>query len=1207
MPQTIYAVIIGINDYPHNPLYGCINDALEVREFFRKIANSNQDIEKFDAKLLLSPRGSDDAKALKEAKLKKKEYEAPTRKNIIKAFDHFNKADAEKGDICLFYYSGHGSIQTAPPEFWHMKSGKQLETIVCSDSRKKGGHDLLDKELAYLIWNATKGKEPGENGKKGVHFLAIMDCCHAGDNTRGMEATIKVREANPNSTVSTFENYLGFQKKEASIDSEDRFYEFTTPERVDIQYARHVQFAAARESESAKEMQLDNKRRGVFTYCLLKALRNGGVQFSYKELQRRVEMMIQNRVDAQIPLLYAKAAEDENLSFLGTHLKTPIEEYVVSFRTRDDVNEWIMDGGSINGITPSSDQAGETVVQVIDPEAPEGQQKIHSARVIEVRPAESVLDPEAFSEEEKAREDLKATILKMARPQIDISYAEDLDPELKTKLSETYKPERARYYSIISEKDKAKYLVKNIRDAYILTKQGSDIPIFKRNTSPEAFLNQVDSVGKWWSVMEMNNPVTSISRDEIQVEVSVIEGKIFTSGKKRLRSYEPLERLTPTREVMVNPEEVTVEHIEVEEDWTQPAIRVNIKLSSQNYFVSTLYLGSLFGISCLLKTTEIAADGTGEWLKFKAGNKEYISIPLGLDTKYHDFGITEITGYLKIFVATTHFDVSGFEQEGLQLDDALRSKGNRNLGLLSSPEESFEDWMCVTLPIKIKHPLSRAANRTEIDGDGNGSAVIAGAKIMAPKGFKATFAAASSAHVKEKIEGLQRDKSVAKKALKELNDNLLPPASIWGSVPSSSTVFNRGLVTSSKDTQLSILELEGISGHSAVSEDHPITFIPEGGLTEDEVILPFGYDTKTGMYYPLGISDEHGGVNINQLPQPTPGQIFAEGSINKKSVGSSVKIFLKKIFWSPLTGKKDYNKLTVCSRTEDGRVLAEPVKEGTLSEPSVKNIAILIHGILGDSEDKKRGFFIETDLYKDYDKVLAFDYENLNTPIKGTAQDLKERLQEAGLFEVAEKRLTIIAHSMGGLVSRWFIEKEGGSAVVKRLIQLGTPNGGSEISDFRKSIFGMLTMGMNGLAILKPYLPMLAWVGKKVGKAVFKTLDQMSPKNVDFLPLLNDGTKVSIPYDIIGGNTSKILAEPDETDPFWRQWVKMVKDRGAYVLADQLIFAEDNDMAVTLTSMKAIPEFDESRFHEIACNHMSYFIDKQGGLESLTELIREGA
>ncbi len=78
-----------------------------------------------------------------------------------------------------------------------------------------------------------------------------------------------------------------------------------------------------------------------------------------------------------------------------------------------------------------------------------------------------------------------------------------------------------------------------------------------------------------------------------------------------------------------------------------------------------------------------------------------------------------------------------------------------------------------------------------------------------------------------------------------------------------------------------------------------------------------------------------------------------------------------------------------------------------------------------------------------YDLVLTFDYENLNTTIEENGRLLKERLEAAGLGSGHGKTLDIAAHSMGGLVSRWFIEREGGNQVVRRLVMLGTPNGGS--------------------------------------------------------------------------------------------------------------------------------------------------------------------
>ena len=59
------------------------------------------------------------------------------------------------------------------------------------------------------------------------------------------------------------------------------------------------------------------------------------------------------------------------------------------------------------------------------------------------------------------------------------------------------------------------------------------------------------------------------------------------------------------------------------------------------------------------------------------------------------------------------------------------------------------------------------------------------------------------------------------------------------------------------------------------------------------------------------------------------------------------------------------------------------------------------------------------------------------------ARALKDRLDAVGLGPDHSKTLHVAAHSMGGLVLRWFIEREGGDKVVQHLVTLGTPHAGS--------------------------------------------------------------------------------------------------------------------------------------------------------------------
>ena len=100
-----------------------------------------------------------------------------TRDQVISGFDFFGAAT--DGDICLLYYSGHGSRVESLEGMTALAPNGVLHSMVCHDSRAEGGMDLVDKELSYLIWKTVEGKD--------VHFVSIMDCCYAKTNTRWYE------------------------------------------------------------------------------------------------------------------------------------------------------------------------------------------------------------------------------------------------------------------------------------------------------------------------------------------------------------------------------------------------------------------------------------------------------------------------------------------------------------------------------------------------------------------------------------------------------------------------------------------------------------------------------------------------------------------------------------------------------------------------------------------------------------------------------------------------------------------------------------------------------------------------------------------------------------------------------------------------------------------------------------------------------------
>lgn len=115
--RNVYALLVGIDAYPAPvpALSGCRND-----------------IEAVEA--LLTARVSGSGHSLHVRSLVDEEA---TRAAVIAGFrDHLTQAGA--GDVALFYYSGHGSQEPAPEQWWHLEPDHLDETLVLHDSRTEG-------------------------------------------------------------------------------------------------------------------------------------------------------------------------------------------------------------------------------------------------------------------------------------------------------------------------------------------------------------------------------------------------------------------------------------------------------------------------------------------------------------------------------------------------------------------------------------------------------------------------------------------------------------------------------------------------------------------------------------------------------------------------------------------------------------------------------------------------------------------------------------------------------------------------------------------------------------------------------------------------------------------------------------------------------------------------------------------------------------
>lgn len=1124
---TFYATFVGINAYPEGQLSGCIADVLELDLLLREQCAQQKDVT-YKPVYFLAPNAADETR-LGEYPTKL-DYRSPTFNNITKeAFAHFK--GAKKGDICLFYYSGHGSQIDAPAVFHHAKPDQQNETIVCVDSRDPAApdaRDIIDKELAYLIWQAFQGKES--------HNLVIMDCCHSGNNTRSLmkaENDVKFRYIPSSRNKVPFESYIGYG---------DRAFYTEKDGNASFKIPRYVHLASCRDDEKAQETMTG----GLFTVKLMEALRAGGTAKSYRNLVQSLAITVGNRADKQSPVAFSQDDKDLDLQFLST----AIIPYKPTFEVRGGKN-WKMSGGAMHSLTAGA------MVRVSDGDL------TADVALQQVFPTYSILDPTAMGAFDPDTETAKAIVLKVPEPFMKVAVkVKDTKP-----LKDAY---HHPYFTLLFEEDApgAQYIIQTLEDGqYALFPINGITPLFKREKDPATFLENVNKVGNWLNAVELKNIDTAFTKDDFIFEWEIIEGQADVDDAKGEKKQQV--------------EEISLHY----KNKISPAFRLRISISPNakftSCFIKALYLDSTYGINADLirdDNNQLKASGSIP-LSYSVGQDTFVTLPVVLDEKYQLYNINEATDLLKIVVSDTKMNLDQYKQDTLELDDPNAAKRSGTRGLdLSRAGKTVEQprWSVFTFKIKCIGEQKEQTLKpgTVVD--------FAGFTVEAPAGLSARAYAVTADDQQEAFEEVKTRSA-------DVVPGFKPSANIWGET-----------LTGTPFAHIQALELfpEQAGGTLEIPEGKPLVIRPNAPRTAtrslddagmEEIVIPYGYDSNLQMYIPLGYADDKGNIYIEQLPPASAGQIKPD-LVNTRSLGSSVKLFFKKIF-----RPKQVNKLALYALKNK-----QWVEQKDMSALAAGGKAVLlVHGIIGDTR-----YMVE--VFKEHaaglDFILSYDYENLATAVSQTAEILHKDLQAAGFGGAGKMpELSIVAHSMGGLVSRWLIEKVPGVNYVKRLILVGSPCGGSEMAKLGVSAFGMLTQALNVTGPIKFAITGLGRLLKHLKLNPGTTLQELSPGSPLLQELSLSNMAGNVEYKLIGGNTD-LLKDYNGDDFFLKRIAAALKDKLLYPgLSLALYEKEPNDMAVTLKSMQAIHQLDASaQVQIVASNHLAYF--REG--ESLTKLLK---
>ena len=777
---------------------------------------------------------------------------------------------------------------------------------------------------------------------------------------------------------------------------------------------------------------------------------------TYRDLFARTSAAVSCVVRDQSPQLEATQNEDLDATFLDGAIQPAPATFTASYRQ----GHWTLSGGATSGIpAPAGSDAARLALYPFDAPAADlsdPSKAVAMAHVDDVLPASSRLVIEG-----KANLDPKATYkaVLVSLPTPPLSVLLEGDPAACALVREALKvasPEGqpSLFIREATKGDTPEFRLVARDDQFVITRPNDDRPIVGQIYGLNAdgaklAVARLEHLARWTQTARLSNPASSIQPGDVKLTVLVDDKEV--SGREIRLEY----RLKDGQEV-------------------EPTLKVSMtNKSSRTLYCGLLDLTQRFGVSAGLLSAGCVKLEPGDTAWGYQGRLIFATIPKEVWKQ----GVIEYKDLLKLIVCTEEFDARLLEQppldmprtqgqtkgitrgetRGISRDGTLnrimqkiQTDGIRSKEVGEREAEVIDDWQATEVSFTTVRPLPT----TPVPANGQPAAAMNGGV---------------------KLEGHPSLKAKARLSTAPLSTRDLGNITLPRLLYDDPSVCQPLTFTASRgsDPGLSVLELTDVNDFALVTPDAPLRMTVPLALQTNEHVVPVAYDGE--FFLPLGRVESRSAdetvIALDRLPPPLA---------DSRSLTGAIKIFFQKVISKVVKLEFPYPILAAADVAADGTV--KPIRDTIQVRDRVakaQRILLFVHGIIGDTQSMVPSVQLARladarPLASLYDLVLTFDYENLNTTIEDNGRLFKKRLEAVGLGAGHGKTLDIAAHSMGGLVSRWFIEQEGGNQVVRRLVMLGTPNGGSpwpQVFDWATVALGL---GLN-------HITAIAWPASVVG------------------------------------------------------------------------------------------------------------------------------
>jgi pimeloyl-ACP methyl ester carboxylesterase len=947
---------------------------------------------------------------------------------------------------------------------------------------------------------------------------------------------------------------------------------------------RHVVLAACAPEEEAKELFLGGEQRGAFSYYLLETLQRARTPLSYRDLFKRVNALVRANTALQSPQMETTQRDDLNQPFLGGTIQPTPTYYSVHHVPRMG---WMIDGGAVHGIpAPVGTEAAvlalfpfDSTLEVLN----DLSGAIGEARVTAAHPAQSSVVVTLSDEQEPdPQQTYKAILVALPLPPLIVALTGDATAleRVRAALAQAAPNQGPSLFVREGELEQGELILHAEAELYRIRRKGDGYPLVVETpallpNSAQLVVQRLEHIARWRKIVDLANPGSRLDEDDIRLEIEVPNSE---GGWQPAAEGEAIRHTYRFEEGA----------------WHEPSFRVKLSNHSRRRLHCMLFdLTEAYGIYALLPGGGVWL-GPGEETWANAGEPYYAAVPDDL----WQAGVVEFVDTLLVIASTDEGDATQLEQEDLPvtiattrsfrqgiahmstLNRLLRRVQTRDIRARPSRDEAFADWTTTEVSFTTVRPQEATLIPAEGEHDRLGDSVtLLGHPTLRARARLTT------------LPDVGRD----------VGNMSLPAILRTHSEVAQPFEFSSGR---SGQPGLSVLELIDVQDAAVVTPETPLVVQIQADLKPHESLLALAHDGE--FFLPVGrVTRTTSGVTVElvRLPPPT----------GTRSLGGSIKIMFQKLLGPYLGLTYTYPQLAVATVTTQGTVNyvhdVAQVRQAVGHVAPGGKILLYIHGIIGNTAAMVLGSKSTSDaqvtsgIGDQYQLILTFDYENLHTKIEENAQLLKARLEAVGLGQNHGRIVHIVAHSMGGLVARWLVEREGGNQIVQRLVMVGTPNAGSPWPTVQDWATVALGFGLNSVSAVAWPVQTLSLLVAALEK-VDVTLDQMRPGS-EILTSLASSNDPGIPYTVIIGNTSLIPAmfqpEPGQnTSGFERLWARIKPKQWLYHMTASVFFGQPNDIAVAVESSKSLPTSAKTVLlpQEVACDHMSYF-STVAGLEAL--------